>query len=299
MNNDLVIGFAANFQWAQIEPYAVSLVRSGFVGKKVLFAQNLADDAVARLNELGFEILAIPPINFSDAELVKNPFFAYVARFLLIHMYLYDNPGFRFVICSDTRDVVFQHNPILWLEQNIGDKKLVAAPEYILHQDQEGNTAWVNQGFLEIAPWMMPSMVYCSGFISGYADYISDLALAVYMTGRHLTGKIWGVDQPAYNMIMHQKAYEDVTLVPHMSDQYCLHMVVLAFEQYRKMMTELPPVAGFSLINCDAGYRLPDLSAFAVLHQYDRVPPLAEALRAEYTLANLHKPPTPFALSKF
>lgn len=290
ISSDLVIGLAANYDWPAIEPFAVSLVRSGFAGKKVLFAQNLADEAVAHLNELGFEILAIPPINFSDMALAKNSFFAYVARFLLIHMYLVDHPEFRFVLCSDTRDVIFQHNPITWLEQNIGDKKLVAAPEYILHQDQEGNTAWVNQGFLEIAPWMMQRMVYCSGVVSGLADYVSDLALAIYMTGRHLSGKIWGVDQPSYNMVMHQKPYADVTLVPRLSDQYCLHMVVLAFEQYRKMMTELPPVAAWSPFRC-ADYMLPDLSGFHILHQYDRVPPLAAALRAEYTLANLRKPP--------
>ena len=53
---------------------------------------------------------------------------------------------------------------------------------------------------------------------------------------------------------MHQKAYADVTLVPKMSEQYCLHMVVLAFEQYRKQMTELPSTEKLSRIGIDADY---------------------------------------------
>lgn len=290
MNPDLVIGFAANYSWAHIEPYAVSLVRSGFAGKKVLFVQGLTEEAMTNLRQLGFELLPIPSVNYSDPTMVLNNFFAYVGRFLLIHQYLFDNPDYRFVICADTRDVVFQHDPVKWIEAHIGDKKLVAAPEYILHQDQEGNTAWVNQGFLEIAQWMMPKMVYCSGIVAGRADYVSDLALAIYMTGRHLSGKIWGVDQPAYNMTMHQKPYADVTLVPKMIDQFCLHLVVVAFEQYRALMTELPPVGAFSGITLP-DYRLPDLSGFCILHQYDRIPPLADALRAEYTLARVTVPP--------
>lgn len=285
---DIVLGFAANYDWPAIEPYAVSLVRSGFAGKKVLIAQNLTELAVTNLRALDFELLPIPSVAFSDPKLPLGNFFAYVGRFLLIHQYLYDNPDYRFVICADTRDVVFQHDPIKWLEYNIRDDKIVAAPEYILHENQEGNALWIQQGFKEIEPWLMPKMVYCSGLISGRAEYISDLALAIYMTGRSLSDNIWGVDQPAYNTVMHQKAYADATYVPKMSDQYCLHMVVLAFSKYRKLMTELPPVtetSPFTIVEDGETYAMPDLSGFAILHQYDRILPLAEALRKKYSLA--------------
>lgn len=280
---DLVIGFAANYDWPAVEPYAVSLVRSGFLGKKVLFVQGLTTEADRNLRGLGFELLPIPQLKMSDPQIALGSFFAYVGRFLLIHQYLFDNPNFRFVVCADTRDVVFQKNPMLWLARNIGDSKIVAAPEYVLHGEQEGNADWVNKGFLEIDKWMLPKMVYCSGFISGYAKYICDLSLAIYMTGRHLSSNMWGADQPAYNMVMHQAPYADVTLIPHMTDRYCLHMVVLAFEQYRKLMTELPPIAAPTNIRI-GDYTLPDLSEFHVLHQYDRVPPLANALREKYRL---------------
>ena len=295
---DLVIGFAANFGWADLEPFAVSLVRSGYKGKKVLFAQRLTAEAAENLRTLGFELIPIPVLEFSDPEVTKGAYFPYVARFLLIHRYLYDNPGYRFVICADTRDVVFQHDPMVWLEKNIGSAGLVAASEHIFHYDQKGNTNWVQQGFKEVDAWMMSQIVYCSGLISGRADYVRDLALGIYVTGRTLSDKIWGVDQPAYNSIIHQKAYADATLVPTIADAYCLNLVVIAFEEYRKKLIFAPPELAHG---ADSGpddrrttsndsvaymwdYDISDVSHFSILHQYDRMPKLAVQIREKYSL---------------
>lgn len=288
---DLVIGFAANFAWRDVEPYAVSLVRSGFTGKKVLFAQRLTADAADKLRSLGFELLPLPVIEYSDPEITKGGYFAYVARFLLIHRYLYNNPGFRFVVCADTRDVIFQHDPMVWLEKNIGNAGLVAASEHIYHYNQKGNTDWVMKNFKEVDAWMMSNLVYCSGLISGRAEYVRDLTMGIYLMGRDISGTTWGADQPAYNAIMHQKAYADATLVPTMADAYCLHLVVVAFEEYRKMMEDAPPPLQFGTNLADGinpanmwDYDLRDIEQFCIVHQFDRMPQLAEQIREKYRL---------------
>ena len=288
---DLVIGFAANFTWADLEPFAVSLVRSGFTGKKVLFAQRLTEEAATNLRKLDFELIPLPVLEYSDPEITKGGYFAYVARFLLIHRYLYDNPDYRFVVCADTRDVIFQHDPMVWIDQNIGDKGLVAASEHIYHWAQKGNTDWVMKNFKEVDSWMMSQLVYCSGVISGRAEYIRDLAMSIYLMGRALSGNTWGADQPSYNSIIHQKAYADATLVPSMSDAYCLHLVVVAFEEYRKMMTDAPPPVQFGTCSSDGinppnmwDYDLRDLRQFSIIHQFDRMPKLLAQIRAKYRL---------------
>ena len=288
---DLVIGFAANFDWAALEPYAVSLAQSGFAGKKVLFAQRLTADAADKLRALGFELLPIPVIEYSDPEITKGGYFAYVARFLLIHRYLYDNPGYRFVVCADTRDVIFQHDPMKWLEDHIGNAGLVAASEHILHWAQKGNTEWVMKNFKEVDAWMMSNTVYCSGLISGRAEYVRDLTMAIYLMGREISGTTWGADQPSYNAIMHQKAYADATLVPTMADAYCLHLVVVAFEEYRSRMSDPPPPLQFGKSISDRlnpdnmwTYDLRDIEHFSIIHQYDRMPGLAEQIREKYSL---------------
>ena len=306
-NTDLVIGFAANFRWEDLEPYAVSLARSGYAGKKVLFAQRLTADAADKLRLLGFELLPIPVIEYSDPEITKGGYFAYVARFLLIHRYLYDNPGYRFVVCADTRDVIFQKDPMVWLEKHIGGSipshGLVAASEHIYHWAQKGNTEWVMKNFKEVDSWMMSNPVYCSGLISGRADYVRDLTMGIYLMGRAMSGNTWGADQPSYNAIMHQQAYKNVTLVPTMADAYCLHLVVVAFEEYRKMMTDAPPplLRGTSsgqddrkTISNDSmaemwDYDLSDVSDFSIIHQFDRMPRLTAQIREKYSLDTISK----------
>jgi hypothetical protein len=293
---DLVIGFAANYTWDTIAPFAVSLVRSGFKGKKVLFAQRLTADAADKLRSLGFELLPIPVIEYSDPKITEGGYFAYVARFLLMHRHLYNNPDYRFVVCADTRDVIFQHDPTVWLEKNIGSAGLVAASEYIYHWAQKGNTEWVMHDFKEVDAYMMSQMVYCSGVISGRTEYIRDITMAIYLMGRGICGLTWGADQPAYNALMHQKAYADATLVPTMKDAYCLNLVVVAFEEYRKMLTEAPPPV---ILGSDSGpvptqnpahmwdYDLADIAHFSMIHQYDRMPSLAAQIRDTYTLESL------------
>lgn len=291
MSDDLVIGLAAGYDWRDIEPYAVSLARSGYTGKKVLLAQKLTQRACDNLNALGFELLAFPNIDFSHPEMTKGGFFAYVGRFLLIHRYLHDHPNYRFVICADTRDVIFQSDPVVWLEKNIGSAGLVAASEYIRHGDQEGNTEWVRHDFQEVAPWLMSQTVYCSGLISGRAEYVSGLAAAIYLLGRTISGETWGADQPSYNVTMHQKAYADATIVPAFSDFYCINLCVVAFEAYRKMLLDSPPPLWDGSSISDGvnpanmwDYTLDDLRNFAILHQYDRMGRLAQEIREKYSL---------------
>ena len=304
---DLCIGLAANYDWPAIEPFATSLARSGYAGKKVLLVKDISPLARQNLAALGFDLVEIPVIEFSNPSQPLGRYFPYVGRFLLIHKYLESHFGYRFVICCDTRDVIFQGNPSKWLEKNIGDAGLVAAPEYLLHRDQSGNVDWVNKGFKEISSWMLPKMIYCSGVIAGRAQYISDVSMGIYLLGRDLSDRLWGADQPVYNTLMHQKAYQDITLVPKMSDHWCVNLVALSNSDDREKMLDWPEVAPFDThgqgwvenlsILWNSG--IPDLSRFTILHQYDRIRPFAEVLRNEYCLANLNRPPLRFEVSTF
>jgi hypothetical protein len=297
---DLIIGLATNYDWPVVEPFAVSLVRSGYAGDKVLFVRDLTDAAKKNLQALGFGLVEVSE--------PMDKYNACVVRFLLIHRYLAEHPGYRFVICSDVRDVIFQSDPTVWLACNIGDSKLVAASEQITHHDQVGNADWVRQGFKEVESWMLSKLVYCSGFISGEAEYMSDLSLGIYLAARYMTHILnIGADQPVFNTIMHQRPYADVTLVPKLSDHYCINLHNLSLTSHRPRMTERPDIAPFdthgeSMVGTLAlmwNYGIPNLDRFAVLHQYDRILPLRLQLQKEYSLASvtkrsLHVRPTQF-----
>lgn len=305
---DLVIGLALGYTWEQLEPFVVSLIRSGFEGDKVLFVHRLADEIADKLTRLGFKLLAIPGFPYSDPTLPEGKFFPYIGRFLLFYEFLREYPNYRYVICSDTRDVVFQSDPIKWIESHLFSyKHIIAASEHILHKDQSGNMSWIEQGFKEVQHALLDRPIYCSGFISGDAEYIRDLCLSIYLGGRQLSKTIWGVDQPIYNSLMHTKPYQDITFVPKMADQYCVNLCVVSMTQSRALMTDTPPIAkiddhGMGLISDRQllwNYGIPDLGGFAVLHQYDRIVPLAEILKKRYSLDSPEASPLHFEPTKF
>lgn len=266
---DLIIGVAKNFSWPDLEPFAVSVEWSRFSGDRVLFVENITDEARENLVSLKFQLIQYPKLDFPEPQ-----FFLYAHRFYLIHRYLTEHADeYRFVFCVDTRDLVFQHNPSEWMEKNIGDKKLVAASEFLLHQFSPPNMGWVRGMMVELSHWIESKDIYCSGFVSGRAEYISDVALAIYFYARAFTKKIWGSDQPIYNTLMHQKAYAEITKVPSLSDHYCVNLVNVAFDDLR--------------INMHDTLQSKELSDFVVLHQYDRMLELQRTIRSTYRLAKV------------
>jgi hypothetical protein len=300
---DLLIGMASGYDWKTVEPYAISTVWSGFRGDKILFVSNLTDEACQNLMALGFGLIPIP----QDLQFAGNKFAPYVLRFLLIYKYLMEHPDYRFVFCTDTRDVIFQRDPVRWMEKYLGDSKIVAASECCSHADSSPNMAWVTEAFDEVKEWMMPKAIYCSGVISGRADYVRDLAAGIYLAGRHLTATIWGADQPVMNTILHQRPWADVTLVPPMRDEYCINCHNISQTVIRKSLTDVPNIRPFytppgQFVQNAAllwNYGIPNLGDFTILHQYDRIPPLANAIRQRYTLARLGDPPFRIELTEF
>lgn len=301
-SRDLIIGLAANYTWENLEPFACSIVQSGFLGDKVLFVKNLTAEATDHLIDLGFRLIPVPKMANDHFR-----YFPYVGRFLLIHQFLSENPGYRFVFCADTRDLVFQHNPSTWMEKHIGAYNLVAASEFCRHRDSSPCMGWVNDVFSEVKSWMEQTTIYCSGFVAGRADYVRDLSLGIYLGGRYLTPDVWGADQPVMNTILHQKAYADATLVPKMSDRYCINCVNLAARDLRKNLQDSLSIRPFITKDAQLTRNLnllwndgiPDLSDFTILHQYDRIPELKERVQRRHRLLKLNETPFDFDLSQF
>lgn len=300
---DLIIGSATNSDWEKLEPLVISVAWSGFEGHKVLIVKNMDHVSRSLLQSFGWELVELP----DNMEYQQNKYFPYVVRFLIIHRYLTEHPEFRYVFCVDTRDLIFQRNPSTWMEKHLGDKKLVAASEFLLHGKSEPNMIWVKRIFREIEDEMATQDIFCSGCIAGCTDYVRDLTLAIYLSARNWTNTMWGVDQPMYNAIMHQKTYEDITLVPRMSDLWTVNCVNLAHDNLKKDMWDFPNIRCYYDFNPRMTMNqnllwangIPNLSNFTVLHQYDRIQDLAEAIRQTYTLENIKNKPFRLEFTKF
>src|SRR5260370_1441494 len=145
--NDLLLGVFANVDLNWIDAYMVSINRCGFRGKKILLVWNLAVIVREKLIEYGFELVDMPQgLPGGDWHVFHKNFYEY--RDVLAHKFLAERGHeFRYVLWMDIRDLIFQTDPSIWLENNLGDKKIVIATESYKIKNEQCNDNWVKNIF--------------------------------------------------------------------------------------------------------------------------------------------------------
>jgi hypothetical protein len=273
---DLVIGAITGYNFNAIEPWVNSLERSGFNGDKIMLCYNVSYDVCNELNNRGFKILGFEQ-NEEDRclEYTKLGFNVVVERFQHLAFVLREmQQKYRFIIATDVRDVIFQRNPSEWLENNIGDKKIIAASESILYNIEDWNRSNLYQSFgPQIYQLLSNSIVYNAGVMAGDYETMLDLFMHIHLlcnaAPSHYIDGGGGPDQAAYNVLINSKPWADITRFtesregwaaqlgttgPHIQDKYGEHLV------------EKPPVWWQDNVCTSSG------EPFYIVHQYDRVP---------------------------
>lgn len=161
--SDLVIGMAANYEWTDLYPFVVSLRRSGYTGKCILLTNAAIPDK--------YKVQTIPLKSVGATCIVD--------RFRLIPIYI--TGVYRYVIACDTSDIVFQSNPVKWLEAHLGKNDLCAVSEGVTFADSPGNKKNMIEAFgEETYEWMKDREVLNAGFIAGRPAAVSGLLGAIY-----------------------------------------------------------------------------------------------------------------------
>ena len=110
MAKDLIIGAFTNYtDYIVLKPWVQSIKDSGFKGDTVLIAIGTSDEMASRLESEGVKVVRVPK---NDQMMVHMLRFIYIYNFLKEH-----GDEYRFVISTDVRDVIFQKNPIDYLEK--------------------------------------------------------------------------------------------------------------------------------------------------------------------------------------
>lgn len=287
---NIVLGLALQMSWETMEPWVVSLRRSGYEGDVVLWIlPGTPQDILDHFTEFNIKTEVLPNLSFANPETPKGSYFPYVGRFLLAYRYLTEHVEYDNVLLSDVRDAVFMRDPFkeIWFDAcyQFYPKQdfIIAAGENMLHRDQPGNMAWLTKSFREVQDFIKHKEIMCSGIIAGTRRGVSELALSIYLMGRDLSAKVWGVDQPVYNFLIHG-AFRHLVIKPAMKDGWCLNLAAPALDHN---FNNLIDTSIFEVIatpeqeaetGFPAGMRL-DTSKFAIVHQYDRIPSLAETYR--------------------
>jgi hypothetical protein len=270
--DDLVVGTIGLCKWERIEPWVLSLERCGYTGKKAAIAYNAADDVIEQLIARGFHI---KPIAHHSRHLN-------VDRCCFLWQLLQKAKA-RYVIATETRELVFQTNPSLWLEKHLAPFRVIVGSEGVAYKDAPGGNCDMAAFFgPEVRAWMKDKVVYASESIAGEATAVSDLCLNIYLMGYHNIVP-FATDQAALNILINLIPWREITRLSSMADGWACYAANVAdpmkLKTIRPFLKEPEPVLGTDGFVYPAGSSTP----FCIVGQYKRNPAWQSAIMSRYS----------------
>lgn len=304
MAKDIIIGGASNYSWDQLKYWVNSIAKSGFTGDVVLVATNISKETIDKLTQRGVKLALYGDKEKDGGFKAHSNGAPHTERFFYMWNTLCElNPrDYRYVITTDTRDVIFQTNPSDWLEKNLSNRKIVCSSEGLKYKDEP----WGNKNLLEtFGPYfhniLKENLIYNVGTIGGDFSYIRDLLLMIFQMSVNRPIPI--VDQAVFNFLINQYPYcddkiihkttnfsgyprgwaiqlgttEQAILAGHgdigqivSNDPTQLVLYKLAYQDEQPTIREDGVVAD------------PNNKPFTIVHQYDRIPELKKKIEALY-----------------
>lgn len=251
-----IIGGCYGYNYDQIKFWINSINRCGFNGDKVLILFDASDELANKVQEQGFIVVRAQ----QDPNIAPH-----VMRFIAIYDYLSQNQYDR-VVTTDVRDVVFQYDPIKWLNDYAYDYKLVCGSEGLYYRDEP----WGNQNLYEtFGPYVYErfkdNVIFNVGVLAGDAGCIRDLVLNIAVNSLNRPIKI--CDQAVFNFLIQNKIYEEQTFFARSTDRWATHLGTFAdrnkMHHFGPRLLERGPVF-------DGGIMKINDQPFCIVHQYDR-----------------------------
>ena len=275
---DLIVGCATNYDWSKLKYWVNSINTSGFEGDKVLILMNCDKDTVQKVTDAGFSIIAFN----QDANgnlTYQSQLMVHVERFVHIYKLLKDNQ-YRFVITTDVKDVIFQKNPSVWLENNLTDKEnLVFASESIKYKDEpwgrENLTQCYGQGIYED---FKNNTIFNVGVLAGRGYAMRDLVLQLFLNC--INRPIPIVDQAVFNVMISRHPYLDSSMYTTSETGWACQLGTTAdpskIDSFRPFLLEPSPKLEGDKVVTSEGIE------YTIVHQYDRVPEWKKVIEEKY-----------------
>ncbi|WP_327114359.1 glycosyltransferase family 2 protein [Nocardia sp. NBC_01730] len=265
---DIVIGAATGYEWADIEAWATSLVASEFAGLGVVivYDRDHRGDLVAdNLESLGLHAVRMPLRGSVYNQRFED--IGYVLR-KFVH-------SLRFAVVTDVRDVYFQADPTKWLGTHL-ERPFLAVSEAVRYVDEEWNRDNLQRSFPAQAERLRSKVIRNVGVLAGQADMVADLCLAISFTAESAGVPV--ADQSAYNLLLDMEPYRSAVQLVASEDGFACQAATLGdpgkVRALRPFLLEPEPVLAAEGVQTAGGKLYP------IVHQYDRVPEWDRALRS-------------------
>lgn len=277
---DLIIGCSTNYDWSKLKYWINSINKSGFQGDKVLILMNCDKDTVQKVSDAGFSVIAFQQDD--NGNLVyQSQLMVHVERFIHIYNTL-KTQDYRYVITTDVKDVIFQKNPIEWLEEHLPEgssEDLVFSSESIRYKDEP----WGNQNLIEtfgpmIHDHFKNNVIFNVGVLAGRGYAMKSLALNIFLSS--INRPIPIVDQSTFNVLISQHPYLKSSMYMTSEDGWACQLGTTAdpskLEQFKPFLVEATPkLEGDKVVTSEG-------KEYVIVHQYDRVPEWKNIIEAKY-----------------
>jgi hypothetical protein len=259
--------------------WANSLQASGFSGDAfvVLYGEN--PDVESRLIERNIGVYKPEKdhLGLGDINPLVHRFYH---KWVILNDLGFDDLGW--VISTDIRDVVFQSDPISWINENLGNEKFFITSEGMAYEDEFWNRDNFKACFGE-SIWstgIASRTIYNCGVVGGAGSYAAEMFLMLYLLGYghpgHRTGE-W-TDQAALNLVSRFKLFGEHIRFVSSEEGLAAQLGTFLDEAlcYDRFLGEPKPVIQNGEVYTAGGVK------FAMVHQYDRIPELVESYSRSY-----------------
>jgi hypothetical protein len=270
---DVVIGAISNYTFDKIKLFCNSLESSGFDGYKVMIVYNVPKSTVDELKSRGWIVIGFGFDENTQSYFYKQNFRIMCDRQLHYHqaiLNLHNEFGdLRYVMAIDPKDVIFQSNPSLWLENNMGDKKINVGSESVRYKDENWGRENIKEAFGEfIYNRCKDNIIYNCGTISGEWKIMSELFLNIYLMSIGSPNQT--PDQAALNILLSLDVYKDITRFTTSEEGWACQAGTTVDEwallNHKDKLTEPQPYLDGDIVKTSKG------TPFTLVHQYDRIP---------------------------
>lgn len=293
---DIIIGGASNYSWNELKYWINSIKKSGFDGDIVLCMTNVTKETIDILRSKDVKLFLYGTSKSDGSYVYEKKEVSHVERFAHIFHYLSSTrEKYRYVITTDTRDVIFQNNPSTWLENNLNEHKVVCSSEGLIYE----NEPWGNKNLLEtfgdyFYDILKKEIIYNVGTIAGEFEYVKDLILMIFQMS--INRPIPIVDQAVFNFLINFEPYKEMTRKTTHKDGWAVQLGTspqgvksgsgdigyiasqnpTEYIKYQMNYLDKTPIIENDIVmNQD---RIP----FTIVHQYDRVKELSPAIKSIY-----------------
>ena len=281
---DWLLGAVDQYGWDQVRPWVKSIRASGFTGRvTLLIYRGDATEMQRQCNTYDIEVLHAfadswsQPISHTarmrDTQSHQMRFFHFWCLLNANNIGKYEH-----VILTDVRDVIFQSDPSAWLASGpLEHEDIVAPSEGLLYRDEPWGADNLQRGFGPLVwQFMQDQPIANVGTIAGLAGPIRDLCLTLYLMGEN---RYIPNDQSGFNVLI-RTMLARMTEFVRMGWGWAAQCGTMLDPQkvptfYTKWL-ELPPLIEDGMV------LTPSKTPFALVHQWDRVPELKNAVEARY-----------------